>query len=1307
MSASTDDAPLPASSSGKSSATDLDSLGPFAFEHLVNALALRVLGPGLTFFGHGRDGGRDALFDGSAPYPSSTDHWSGRWYIQSKFRFPGEGGKDPQQWLRTQISKEIEEFARPDSQREWPDIWIVATNVDPSPVPSTGTHDKALAAVRSARTALAERFHIWGKKKLLEFLAAPENADVAKRYRHLTTPGNILAEIERRFERQTQTLTRAVRSWVCDGFTSQSKSRLEEAGSEDDHPPPVHEIFVDLPFHSGTDTSQSSHLVSALLASAVAENHRSGNTGMRQNSQSEWNASPARAAVWFIKAGPGHGKSTIGQFISQIHRTALIRASHQFGVGFRESEELLDGVETAARRYKLWPTSPRVPIFIDLKGYASWMEIHAERGPAGVRTYISHEIHRITEEKIDASTLLELFELHRWLIVFDGLDEVPSGEKDGIAREISKFIHESRQTTDLFTICTSRPQGYSGQFDTLGHCATVELVPLDAQQAVECGTRLLDHWLPKADVNAAVSRLAHSYANSSAVRDLMRTPLQVHIIAVIVRNGRTPPERRWRLFNEFFRVILQREANKLLAAPGLAALLRTEEKLIRDIHGRLAFYLHASAEGAAGAQAELDTPRFKELVRVAVSAANDDNIDVLTDCAVMAARERLVLISTPTKKEQHGFDIRQLQEFFAAEHIYRAVDDDELRRRLSLITSDQHWREVTHFILSALAENDHRTRLEIAAAAIRSADRGEGGPNSLERTLARGAMHTSRLIDDGVFDHDKSIRAIFEDTLDPVFTHAIGPTPFEWLRPSLSHPRRRWLVRRCLEWCLTLGEARRQEVMHLLWNGIDDSSPDLPEVIDLFDDASDNVLMAEVNRFYYEPGRQWHATVFKRRLDRTHGSPRCGELLATLLLGQSRGRRQGAVLSGILADTLGGEQTRALRSLGPTITLVKEVEIYGADVQVFSLTGASQNARANVMQVAEALPALGWQETLRRMLKSIAEATRENWTDLRASPSVDAELAARIRVRFCPAFEGDGDRQGQGDGANAAPAHFADISAGSRPSAEWAESEESCLRALAAEFPVAAIDAGVALRRRDKVDRLSPAEIEAAGRLALEGRHHSRFDAALLASLLDNDIVSIEEASGISTGDTWGTFAVNPCEWETSVPALMQHPEMWPTLVHSLTFQAFESVRRKPIAPEAIVEVLRIGETLGKVFLSAWEKAIEDSQLTRHIRQAACLWTCLATSKPDAVFDNQSELFTFKGPLDLGAQLVASWILVFLRRDDTEEARFFVSQAMKGSRATANLQMRWLPLLSLWRERSLSPVTTRAEDLLLEIIPEG
>ncbi len=63
----------------------LHTLSPGAFEELVVKICHEILGFGTISFSSGKDGGRDAIFDGTAQrFPSEADPWAGAFVIQAK-----------------------------------------------------------------------------------------------------------------------------------------------------------------------------------------------------------------------------------------------------------------------------------------------------------------------------------------------------------------------------------------------------------------------------------------------------------------------------------------------------------------------------------------------------------------------------------------------------------------------------------------------------------------------------------------------------------------------------------------------------------------------------------------------------------------------------------------------------------------------------------------------------------------------------------------------------------------------------------------------------------------------------------------------------------------------------------------------------------------------------------------------------------------------------------------------------------------------------------------------------------------------
>jgi len=373
------------------------------------------------------------------------------------------------------------------------------------------------------------------------------------------------------------------------------------------------------------------------------------------------------------------------------------------------------------------------------------------------------------EEKVHVGTLKRMLENHSWVVVFDGLDEVPYDVKDSVALEVCRFVNDVALAVnaDLLTICTSRPQGYSGQFSDLDG-PTIELAKLSPVQALACAKPVLELDRTPNEAKKFFQTLK-SAIESPAVSELMTTPLQSHIMAVVVRDGEKPPERRWKLFNNFYQVIKKRESNRNLPDKRLARLLSNQDKLLKAVHNRLGFVLHAEAESSKGAQTRLERSEFEKLITDAVSQMVETEIDETINVLMEATTDRLVLVSTPDDGNHVRFDIRPLQEFFAAEFLYELADAEELRERMELIAGDAHWREVLHFLLSALVENNRRTEMAVAVEVLENLNEGDDDDlRLLKRRLGRGAILTARLLQEGVLEEDKRIRQPFQKCLLPL-----------------------------------------------------------------------------------------------------------------------------------------------------------------------------------------------------------------------------------------------------------------------------------------------------------------------------------------------------------------------------------------------------------------------------------------------------------------------------------------------------------------------------------------------------------
>src|SRR5207253_128859 len=137
----------------------------------------------------------------------------------------------------------------------------------------------------------------------------------------------------------------------------------EQAGGSAGSRPGIHKLFIDLPF-TAPDHNYSDFVARTLLHAAarpVDDDFDFPETP----AYARWRRHPRRARVFFIKGGPGQGKSTIGQFLSQVNRAALILGPGGPKVN-QTQETLAREVRDSATGMGLWPDRYRIPITIEL-----------------------------------------------------------------------------------------------------------------------------------------------------------------------------------------------------------------------------------------------------------------------------------------------------------------------------------------------------------------------------------------------------------------------------------------------------------------------------------------------------------------------------------------------------------------------------------------------------------------------------------------------------------------------------------------------------------------------------------------------------------------------------------------------------------------------------------------------------------------------------------------------------------------------------------------------------------------------------
>ena len=694
---------------------DLSRLSNRSFEHLVQALAVRVLGPGIVVFGDGPDGGREATFERKVPYPTPVDGWDGYGVVQAKYR---QRPKDTQQdgtWAVDQLNDEIRKYTDPESKLRKPDYFIFATNVVLTPVLDRGSKDRAVAVLEEFKGQSPLRdYAIWDYDQICTFLDAYE--DVRKAYAGFITPGDVLADIIKLLNPSPADMYGTLVRFLEKELLNDECVKLEQAGHNVDDRIPLATVFVDLPTHDEFSRVRahiledadvnidyldpSVHLGGGFIEDIVGASSElldpiSSGTAVISSNLDPGVPRSSRGRFVLI-GGPGQGKTTLTQFICQIFRASIIsgRPAHTLSPEIRSA--LLTIQEHCDLEGINHTVVPRFPFKLVLNDFAIALATSSTSQVNSVLGYLSRQIKDRTDTDISADDLRRFLAVYPSVFIFDGLDEVPpSSNRDQVLGAIRDFwIDASNANADILSIATSRPQGYNEDFSPLFYQHR-ELAELSHQLGWRYAQRLAEvrYRTDEDRKQKVLSRLDRAFRDVSTAR-LMRSPLQVTIMAALVDRVGQPPRARWSLFNQYYDVIYDREVERSIPASNI---LREFQPDIKAIHNQVGLILQIDSERTGRTDAKLSRDRFVALVesRLATEGHSGDRLHQLAQQIVEAASHRLVFL-VEVEAEQVGFEIRSLQEFMAAECLMDGTDQN-IRARLDEIAPIPFWRNVFLF----------------------------------------------------------------------------------------------------------------------------------------------------------------------------------------------------------------------------------------------------------------------------------------------------------------------------------------------------------------------------------------------------------------------------------------------------------------------------------------------------------------------------------------------------------------------------------------------------------------------------------
>ncbi|MGW7294111.1 NACHT domain-containing protein [Streptomyces xiamenensis] len=726
---------------------DLYRLGAREFENLTQAISVAELGPDITVFGMGSDGGREATQDENNDGGTYT-------VLQVKYKENSATAQAEATWLIKEVKKEFKEWRESDKRGKKPKKFILATNVTLTATPRSGGIDRVAKVMREECLSLGiDEWTVWHSENINRFLE--KNPGIRTSYAAWILPGDILTAIYEDVTKRNSGSARAIRSYVPKELLNDRYANLDQAGSADDRTVPLADVFFDVPIGLSPDrnTGVGERCLKNLIASCDIRHSA--------DEQSDIMADSSRPPLnrFVLVGGPGQGKSTVSQYLCQLYRAQLVKDTSSMRNA--EVRSAVSQIITHATRDGLLPKARRWPINVPLTRLADEL---AQGKCANLFDYIAQRVSEASTARVTPDDMRNWLQTFPWLLVLDGLDEVPGSSNRGqVLSQISAFQLEADElNADLVVVATTRPQGYTDDFSPK-HFVHYYLTALDTASALRYGKKLADarHGNSSERVNRLMGRLERA-AGESSTAHLMGTPLQVTIMAVLLDRVGKAPKDRFTLFADYYRVIFERELEKEGASSNL---LRDHKTDIDSIHADVGLLLQTRSERSGETESRLTIDEVDSIIkdRLASEGHIGAELEYLTSAISRAATHRLVFL-VPSRDTEVSFEIRSLQEFWAADALMNCAEE-EIGRRLRIMAVNSHWRNVLLFALGNIFATRRNNLRDSVVALVSELNSHSEAFGNIPRRIATGSRLAVEILNDGMVRAPRYEAVLVEESL--------------------------------------------------------------------------------------------------------------------------------------------------------------------------------------------------------------------------------------------------------------------------------------------------------------------------------------------------------------------------------------------------------------------------------------------------------------------------------------------------------------------------------------------------------------
>jgi hypothetical protein len=240
-----------------------------------------------------------------------------------------------------------------------------------------------------------------------------------------------------------------------------------------------------------------------------------------------------------VEGAPGQGKSTLAQYLCQVHRISLLDKSAD-----------LDKIPECDKHF-----SRRIPFKVDLRDLASWLggvDPFTTAGPqlAEVRSlesFLARLVRHVSGGlDFNVNDLLEVSKLAPLLIVLDGLDEVVDiKQRAEVITSVTRALPRLRENCPaLSVIVTSRPAAFANSpgFDQ-EQFVYIDLLSVKRSQIDQYAKKWMGVRGLVAKERLEFEQILKEKLDAPHLRDLARNPMQLTILlSLILTQGPALPD---------------------------------------------------------------------------------------------------------------------------------------------------------------------------------------------------------------------------------------------------------------------------------------------------------------------------------------------------------------------------------------------------------------------------------------------------------------------------------------------------------------------------------------------------------------------------------------------------------------------------------------------------------------------------------------------------------------------------------------------------------------------------------------------